>query len=188
MRIFIAAILGAVAMFVWTSIAHVATPLGQIGFSQIPNEGAVMSAMQSSLGDKQGLFFYPWFDAKDPNAMTKSAEMQKTLPHGLLIYNPPNVNVDANMMPMLVKEFVKQFAQALFASVIVSFMIGATFLMRWSAVVLMFASSSIAVNVSYWNWYHFPLNFTLAAIIMELVSGIAAGLAIAWWMGRGQAA
>jgi hypothetical protein len=67
-------------------------------------------------------------------------------------------------------------------------MIGATFLVRWSAVVLMFASSSIAVNVSYWNWYHFPLNFTLAAIIMELASGIAAGLAIAWWMGRGQAA
>ncbi len=101
MRILIAAILGAVAMFVWTSIAHVATPLGTIGFSQIPDESAVMSAMTSSLGDKQGLFFYPWFDKNDPNAMTKSAESQKTLPHGLLIYNPPNVNVDANMGPML---------------------------------------------------------------------------------------
>jgi len=188
MRILIAAILGAVAMFVWTSIAHVVTPLGQIGFSQIPNESAVMTAMQSSLGNKQGLFFYPWFDAKDPNAMTKSAESQKTLPHGLLIYNPPNVNVDANMGPMLVKEFIKQFAQALFASVIVSFMVGATFLMRWGTVMLMFASSSIAVNVSYWNWYHFPLDFTLAAITMELVSGIVAGVAIAWWMGRGQTA
>jgi hypothetical protein len=45
-------------------------------------------------------------------------------------------------------------------------------------------SSAIAVNVSYWNWYNFPLDYTLAAITMELVSGIVAGAAIAFWLGR----
>jgi len=188
MRILIAAILAAIAMFVWTSIAHVATPLGTIGFSQISNEAPLLDAMHADVGDKQGLYFFPWVDPKNPKMTEKSAAAEKTGPHGLLIYNPPGVNADANMMPMLVKEFAKQFVQALLASIIVSFMIGATFLMRWSAVVLMFASSAIAVNVSYWNWYHFPLDFTLAAIVMELVSGVVAGLAIAWWMGRRQAA
>ena len=38
MRILLAGLAGAVAMFIWTSIAHMATPLGTIGFSQIPNE------------------------------------------------------------------------------------------------------------------------------------------------------
>jgi hypothetical protein len=183
MRIFIAALLGAIAMFVWTSVAHLATPLASMGFSQIPNENAVMSAMQSSLGDKQGLFFYPWMDPKDPNAMSKMQQAQKVSPHGLLIYSPPNVNADSNMGPLLAVEFIKQFVQALIAAWIASLVVGG-FTLRWGVVTAMFVSSSIAVNVSYWNWYHFSAAFTVAAIIMELVSGIVAGAAIAWWLGR----
>jgi hypothetical protein len=33
--------------------------------------------------------------------------------------------------------------------------------------------------VSYWNWYGFPLDFTEAAIIIEIVSAVVAGIAIA---------
>ena len=183
MRILIAALLGAIAMFVWTSVAHLATPLASTGLSQIPNEQAVMAAMHASLGDKQGLFFYPWMDPKDPNAMPKMQQAQKVSPHGLLIYSPPNVNADANIGPMLIKEFIKQFAQALIAAWIASLIVGG-FSTRFLVVAGMFVSSAIAVNVSYWDWYHFPLDFTLAAITMEVVSGIVAGLAISWWLGR----
>lgn len=183
MRILIAALLGAIAMFIWTFIAHMATPLASTGISQIPNEGPVLSAMQTSMGDHAGLYFYPWFDIKDPKAMEKSAAAQKTKPHGLLIYNPPGVNIDANMTPMLVKEFIKQFVEALIAAWIVS-MIAGSFGLRWGAVICIYVATSIATNVSYWNWYHFPLNYTVAQIIMEIVSGIVAGAAIAWWLGR----
>jgi len=34
-------------MFVWTSIAHMALPLGEAGINEIPNESLVLSAMQS---------------------------------------------------------------------------------------------------------------------------------------------
>jgi hypothetical protein len=182
MRVLIAALLGAIAMFAWTSIAHVVTPLGTTGFSQIPNEQAVTTAMKDNIL-APGLYFYPWFDPKDPDAMKKSAESQKINPHGLLIYNPPGVNNDADMGPMLIKEFIKQFAQAFIAAWIASLVVGG-FDTRFAVVTGMFISSAIAVNVSYWNWYHFPLNFTLAAITMEVVSGIFAGAAIAWWLGR----
>ena len=30
-------------MFVWTAVAHVATPLGRIGFSQMSNEAATLN-------------------------------------------------------------------------------------------------------------------------------------------------
>ena len=46
-------------MFVWTSIAHMALPLGEAGINEIPNESAVLSAMQSSMGDKTGLYVFP---------------------------------------------------------------------------------------------------------------------------------
>ena len=182
MRILIAALLGAIAMFVWTSIAHMATPLASMGLSQIPNEQAVMSQMQSNI-TAPGLYFYPWMDPKDPNAMVKMQQADKVHPHGLLIYSPPGVNSDANMGSMLIKEFIKQFVQALIAAWIASVIVGG-FTMRWLVVTGMFVSSAIAQNISYWTWYHFPLDFTLAAIIVEVVSGIVAGAAIAWWLGR----
>jgi hypothetical protein len=33
-------------------------------------------------------------------------------------------------------------------------------------------------------WYGFPFSYTLAAMTIELVGALAAGLAIAWWFGR----
>jgi hypothetical protein len=49
MRILLAGILGGIVMFVWTSIAHMALPLGEAGIGEIPNESVVLSAMQSSI-------------------------------------------------------------------------------------------------------------------------------------------
>ena len=59
MRILLAGVLAGIAMFVWTSIAHMALPLGEAGINEIPNESAVLSAMQSSIGDNAGLYIFP---------------------------------------------------------------------------------------------------------------------------------
>ena len=50
MRILLAGILGGIVMFIWTSIAHMALPLGEVGINEIPNE----PAMRSSIGEKTG--------------------------------------------------------------------------------------------------------------------------------------
>jgi hypothetical protein len=46
-------------MFVCTSIAHMALPLGEAGINEIPNQSAVLGAMQSNIGDKTGLYIFP---------------------------------------------------------------------------------------------------------------------------------
>jgi hypothetical protein len=58
-RIILAGVLGAVAMFIWTAIAHMVTPLGEAGIGEIPNEEAVLAAMRSSIGAKTGLYMFP---------------------------------------------------------------------------------------------------------------------------------
>ena len=45
-------------------------------------------------------------------------------------------------------------------------------------------AATITTNVSYWLWYGFPLDYTLAALVTEAIGYFAAGLAIAWWLGR----
>ncbi len=187
MRILIAGILGGIAMFIWTSIAHVATPLGTVGFSRIGNETAVLDAMHASIGEKSGLYFFPWVDPSDPKMAEKNAALTKAYPSGWVIYHPPGQA--AEMMPStLVSEFVKETVQALIAAFLVSLMVGAGFGLRVGAVVLMGVSSGLATNASYLIWYGFPLDYTLAQIAIEVIGAAFAGVAIAFWLGRSERA
>jgi hypothetical protein len=182
-RILVAGILGAVAMFIWTSIAHVALPLGQIGFSKMPNEAAVLSAMQASNGGQDGLYFFPWVDPKDPQMMQKSAAAMKTNPSGLLLYHPPGHGVSDMAAPMI-EEFVKELVQALIAAFLLSLAAIASYFGRVGFVTLIGIAGTLMTNGSYWIWYHFPTDYTLAAFVTDIVGAFVAGLAIAWWLER----
>jgi hypothetical protein len=177
MRIVLAGLAGAVAMFVWTAIAHMATPLGAIGFGRMPGEQPVLTQMRQSIGDRGGLYFFPWVDMNDPKAMEKSAALEKTGPSGILLYRAAGRGMGADMTPMLIKEFLKQFVQALIWAWIAS-MLALGLTLRAGAVAAMSVTTAIATNLSYWNWYGFPLDYTMAQIVIEVGSGIVAGLAI----------
>jgi hypothetical protein len=182
MRIVIAGLLGAIAMFVWTSVAHMATPLESAGLSQMANEPAVLSAMQSGVGGKSGLYFFPWVSPSDPKLMEKEVVLMKTNPTGILVYHPPGASTD--MTPMMIKEFAKELAQSLIAVFLLSMTMIAGFFRRTLFVTLVGAFAVLGTDVSYGIWYGFPLAYTLATMTIELVGAFAAGLAIAWWFGR----
>jgi hypothetical protein len=186
MRILIAGILGAIAMFAWTAVAHMATPLGMTGFSRISDEAPVLAAMSGAMGAQGGLYIFPWVDPNDPKMMEKVAELEKVNPHGMILYHGAGQNMETDMGPLLTAEFIKQLVQTLIAAWIAS-MIAAGFATRWLTVIGIGISASIATNVSYWNWYGFPMDYTLAQIVIEIVGAIVAGAAIAWWLGRGTA-
>jgi hypothetical protein len=59
MKILLAGVLSGIAMFVWTPIAHMALPLGEVGIAEIPNESAVLNAIQSGSPNKTGLYIFP---------------------------------------------------------------------------------------------------------------------------------
>jgi len=181
MRVIIAGILGGIAMFIWTSIAHVVTPLGSTGMSQIPNEAPVLAAMHASIGDKSGLYFFPWVDPSDKDAMAKSAVAMKSNPSGLLIYHPPSAEVES-MTPMLVEEFAKELMMSLIAAWLLSMTMIGAYAMRVVFVAAIGVSGALATNASYWIWYGFPTNYTLAYMLIEVIAGLVAGLAIAAYL------
>ena len=95
-RILLAGLLGGIAMFVWSSVAHLVLPLGQAGIKDIPNEQAVLVALRSALGEGSGLYFFPGMGlGTDAASQQKQAAMQQyeqklaANPSGLLIYHPP---------------------------------------------------------------------------------------------------
>src|SRR5438270_3223996 len=96
MKILLAGILGGIVMFIWTSIAHMFLPLGEVGISEIPNESAVLSAMQSNIGEQTGLYIFPGLGVgknasrqEKSEAMKHMSEKMAANPSGILMYHAP---------------------------------------------------------------------------------------------------
>jgi hypothetical protein len=96
MRVLLAGILGGIVMFIWTSVAHMALPLGAAGITEIPNESALLSAMQSNIGDKTGLYIFPGLGLGENATREEKNQAMKGMqqriaanPSGILMYHPP---------------------------------------------------------------------------------------------------
>ncbi len=181
-RVLLSALLGALAMFVWSSIAHVLLPLGETGFKEIPVEANLISAMRTGLGDSSGLYLFPGLGlGPHPSSAQKNAalaEYDKKLansPSGLLLYHPPGEkSMTASRM---VAEFLKEFALSLLV-VLVLWQTGVKgYMARVGVFALIGLAAAISTNISYWNWYGFPLDFTLAAMSTSWIGFTVAGLA-----------
>jgi len=174
MRIIVAAIVGGLIVFLWGAVAHMATPLGEMGLSTLQDEAHynLASVPQS------GMYFFPGMDmSKNATPEERKAweEKVKAGPSGLLIVNKGN----GGMTPQrLINEVLSNIAAALVAAILVSLMVGG-YLKRASAVALFGLFGVISILFSYWNWYGFPTAFICAETVMEVVGWFLAGLAIA---------
>lgn len=183
-RIVLASVLGAIAMFLWSSLAHVVLPLAKIGISEIPNEQPVLGAMQTSLGTTSGLYFFPGTGlGPDATRQQENAALQQydqklaTSPSGLLIYHPPGVK--ALTPGQLVTEFVTEFIEALLVVFLLSQTRLASFASRVGFVTIAGIMAAITTNLPYWNWYGFPTNYTMAYMTIEIVGYVVVGMVAA---------
>ncbi len=187
-RTFLAGLLGGIAMFVWTSIAHMALPLGEAGTGEMPNEAAVLSAMQSSIAEKSGLYVFPGFGL-GPNptkeeqheAMKHMGENLAKHPSGILIYHPAGSR-PLMMVRWLSIEFATELAEAFLVVYLLSLTGLTTFAGRLGFVLLGGVLAAIATNVSYWNWYGFPTVYTLSYMFIQLVGFLCVGLVAGFLM------
>ena len=183
-RILLAGILGGIAMFAWSFIAHTILPLGMTGIGEIPNEAAVLSAMQTSMGGSDGLYLFPGMglgpkpSMKDVNAAMPQYEKKLAgNPHGLLLYHPPGGKA---MEPrQLLTEFATEVVEALLAAWLLARTRLTSYTARVGFVFVVGLTAAITTNIPYWNWYGFPGSYTAAYVFMQIVAFLAAGLVAA---------
>jgi uncharacterized membrane protein YkgB len=181
---FLAAFLGALAIFFSSFVFHMFTPLGEAGISPLPGPDAVSSALTSAIGDKPGMYMFPTggLTADSPRqehaaAMEKIMEEVKTKPSGLLVYKPAGATF--NFAQSLVTEFGIDLLEALLVVYLLSQTVLATFGGRVLFVTVAGLLAAIATQPSLWNWYGFNGTYTLANIVMEVIGFLCAGLVIA---------
>ncbi len=188
LRVVLAGVLGGIVLFLWLTIAHMATPLGYAGIGQLSSEKAVTDTLKANIPDA-GFYFFPGmgvpFDA--PRAQRQAAmpaylSKYAAGPVGILVYRP----VGGAMMTagQLTAELLNNILQGLALAMILALLASHTIA---SGAYVGFAAgicAATATNVSYWNWYGFPANYTGAAILTELIGYVLMGMACGWFLKR----
>ncbi len=185
MRVVIAGIIGGLVIFLWSAFAHMALPLGEVGFKVPAQQDAVLGALAQSVAG-EGVYMYPSMPMeqwRDEAATSAFQQQSKGKPYAFVVYQPGGNPVNQSMTPNLVKQFGNDVLAGLVAAWILA--IGALgFRRRVLVAGALGLFSWLAISLPYWNWYLFPMDFTLAALIERVAGWLLAGAAMAWWLGR----
>jgi len=178
----LAGVLGGLAFFFWSFVAHGLLPLGKAGIKEIPHEQTVLDSMKANMPE-DGLYVLPGLGlpenaTRSQQAAAMEARMHKveTGPSGFLAYHP---SLQFSFGRALVVVFTTNVVQVLLAV----FLLGQTslvsFAARWRFITVAGILAGISTNISYWNWYGFPGTYTLAYVFTVALGFVFAGLVAA---------
>jgi len=180
MKLLIGGILGGVLLFIWGFLSWAVLPIHKSSIRQLPSEGVVIAALQSTVQLK-GVYFFPAMpeNKTDPAVQQQWEEKYRRGPVGMIFINPEGQNP---VMPL-------QMASGLVISILSSFLV-VWFLTRSTAYAgSYFARVAfcgmfgiflvVASNLLMWNWFSEPNDWTLGLIIDNVIGWVLAGLGIA---------
>ena len=178
----LAAVLGGLAFFFWSFVAHDLLPLGKTGIKEIPNEQTVLDSMKANMPEN-GLYLLPGLGvpenatrAQQSAAMEARMHKVETGPSGLLVYHP---SLNFSFGRALVVELGTNIFQVLLAVILLGQTRIINFVGRWRFITIAGFLAAVSTNVSYWNWYGFPGNYTLAYICTVAMGFVFAGVVAA---------
>lgn len=184
MRIFLAGFLGAIAIFLWTTVAHMVLPLGEAGIKELPHETAVVETMQAKI-PQPGLYMFPGLGVSENATAEQRREAMRVVfqnygkkPIGILMFYPTGTRQMA-MGRWLSIEFVTELIESFIAVFLLSLTRLTTFGSRVGFVTLAGVLAAIATNVSYWNWYGFPTTYTASYMLTQIVGFFCIGVVAA---------
>ncbi len=177
-RVLLGALAAGVVVFVWGSVTHMLLPIGDMGVRSIPNEDSVLRPIQAAITE-HGFYYFPGLDhskSTSPSEREAWEAKVKKGPTGILIVKPSGG--DAMSPRQLVTEFATGIVAALLAGIVLTQVKG-NYAIRVLVVLLMGAFGLVSIVTSYWNWFGFPDDYVLGAVIDEMGGWLLGGLVLA---------
>ena len=178
-RIILAALAGTVFYFIWQMMAWMAIPLHGPTVKPLKDENAVRDALVAQ--DLQtGVYLIPYGnDEEMMDPESAFAERHKAGPVAAIFYN--RTGFEPMPPSTMAIGFVTDLASAFIVALLLS-CTGSCCNSYWRRVGFVSAFGvflALSAHVSYFNWMHFPADFTIAFIIDVVVGWFLAGLSIA---------
>lgn len=180
--VLLAGIAGGVVLFIWGALSHMVLGTGDIGIRTIPNEDALITAMQSSL-QEPGVYIFPAEGMETrqptPEQMKRWEEKYSRGPTGMLVYQPGGAT------PWDPKQFLTELLADIGAALIAAFLLNSAVASLGSLAARVFfvaplgLFSGLDVYVSYWNWYRFPTDYTLGIMADGIIGWTLVGVVLA---------
>lgn len=183
-KIILGGLVGAVVVFIVSSLWHTVLGLGEVGIRTLPNEDAVMAAMRASI-TQPGFYIFPAPNmtpgrSKEQQSADNAAYASKFRqgPNGILIYSPGGE--DFNFGKALLNQFLFNLVAALILAWILAMgAAGSSFGARALIVLLASIFAGVVYILPYWNWYGFPIAYIFGDMAGWVVSWGIGGLAMA---------
>ena len=182
-RVFIAGLLGGVAMFIWGSVSHMALGLEESAVKDLPNEGPITAAMQVGIKEP-GFYFFPGMEVNAKATKEEKAAAQKKWnekyaagPRGVVIFYPTGQNF--NFPKKLALQLAAQIAVGILLAIIVAQSASRSYAGRLAMVTLIGLIPFLMSGFPYWNWYAFPRDFTVVEFIDRVLTIFCGGLVVA---------
>jgi hypothetical protein len=177
-RMLVAALVGAVLMFIWGFVSHTVLKLFDVkGFS---NSGALIEMFKTSQAES-GVYSVPAMpadmsDSESPQNK-KFVEDYEEGPIAIVYYQKEGATYMGAMT--FIKGFLVMFASCVFAAFLVSRSKLASTGGRFALVVCLGVLMAIHVDGSNWAWMLHPVGWTIASMIDHVAAWAAAGVGIA---------
>jgi hypothetical protein len=183
-RIILGGVVGGIVVFFVSFLWHMVSGLGEVGVHNLPNEDAVLMVMRASIHEP-GFYFFPGANmspgrTKEQQQADNVAynEKYKQGPTGVLIYRTGGEEM--NFGKLLANQFLFGLVGALLLAWILALTSGATSYGTRALIVLVISVfSAVVFDLPYWNWYGFPMNYTMSHMAGGILSWSVAGLAMA---------
>ena len=178
-RVIVAGVLGAAAVFIWGMLSWM--PLHSRTILNLPGEEQVAPVLRQNIA-QAGVYMFPGVDMKkwnDPQVHKAYEEKYRKGPVGLLFIYPNG------RAPMTAATFIRggaiTLASALLAAILLAQAAPAlrSYFRRVFFALLVGLFAAVAVYLPGWNWGGLPTRWTLAMMADTVVTWLLAGLVIA---------
>jgi len=171
---------GAVAIFLVTFAWHM-TPIAETGITSLPHEEVLGPAMKLAIS-QPGWYLFPGMDVNKQSDPAEQKRYQAAFtkgPTGLLIYHPGGE--EFSFRKLLATQFLFSVGSALVISCLLAMAAGALpgFGQRVAFICVVALFGAFTTDLPYWNWYGFPLSYTIAHLAGIVLTWAVAGCAVA---------
>jgi hypothetical protein len=178
MRIFLAGLLGGVAMFLWGFVSWGVLDWHHVG--TLPDEGDFVGALKGTPG---GVYFVPGMshgaDLPDDEKAKLEEEWKRKHaqgPRAFVVYRPEGKEA---MQPM---DFVRGFSLGFLGCLLAAAMLATTRLSSWFGRFVFVVGFGLMAGIGegyYWNYFSFPDEWTTVMVMDHVAGWATAGFVLA---------